>query len=80
MVSAEVDLWCGFFGGLAGGAAPVQKNGDYQMKKTLFSLAAVVALGTGAASAADLKMAYKAAPPVYVSPWDIAFGSALASD
>lgn len=50
------------------------------MKKLLLSLTAVVALGSGAASAADLKMPVKAAPPVYVSPWDIAFGSAIASD
>jgi hypothetical protein len=50
------------------------------MKKMLLSLAAVVALGTGAASAADLRMPVKAVAPVYVTPWDIAFGSAIASD
>src|ERR1700731_871283 len=43
--------------------------------------AAALALGCSTASglAADLKMPLKA-PPVVVSPWDIAFGSALMSD
>jgi hypothetical protein len=50
------------------------------MKKMLFSLAAVVALSTGAANAADLRMPVKAPPPVIVTPWDIAFGSAITSD
>jgi uncharacterized protein (TIGR02001 family) len=49
------------------------------MKK--LACAAALALGCSTASslAADLKMPVKA-PPVVVSPWDIAFGSALMSD
>ena len=50
------------------------------MKKTLFTLAAAMVLGAGAAQAADLKMAVKAPPPVIVSPWDVAFGGAVMSD
>jgi hypothetical protein len=53
------------------------------MKKMGLSVAAVLALGVGAASAADLpaKMYTKAAPvPAVTSPWDIAFGSAIMSD
>ena len=49
------------------------------MKKTLVSVAAVLAIGVGAASAADLPAkVYKKAPPVVAfDPWDIAFGSEI---
>src|SRR5260221_14013882 len=49
------------------------------MKK--LACAAALALGCSTASglAADLKIPVKA-PPVVVSPWDIAFGSAIMSD
>ena len=54
------------------------------MKKVRMSVAALVAMGlsAGAASAADLPAkVYKKAPVVAeVSPWDIAFGSAIMSD
>src|ERR1700730_5344851 len=54
-----------------------QGNGEV-MKK--LACAAALALGCSTASslAADLKMPVKA-PPVVVSPWDIAFGSAIMS-
>jgi Bacterial protein of unknown function (Gcw_chp) len=50
------------------------------MKK--FACVAILAFGFSTASglAADLKMPTKAPPPVPVSPWDIAFGSAIMSD
>lgn len=53
------------------------------MKKVSLSIAAVTvaAMGMGSASAADLGKVYTKAPPVaVVSPWDIAFGSAIMSD
>jgi hypothetical protein len=54
------------------------------MKKLGLSVAAVLALGMGTASAADVpikKMYTKAAPaPVASSPWDIAFGTGIMSD
>lgn len=53
------------------------------MKKVSLSIAAVAvaAMGLGSASAADLGKVYTKAPPVaVVSPWDIAFGSAIMSD
>ena len=52
------------------------------MKKAGLSIAAVIALGLGSASAADLGKVYKKAPPpvVAVPAWDIAFGSAVMSD
>jgi hypothetical protein len=52
------------------------------MKKVIVSVAALLAIGVGAASAADLPAkAYKKAPPVVAfDPWDIAFGSSIASD
>jgi uncharacterized protein (TIGR02001 family) len=52
------------------------------MKKTIVSVAAVLAIGVGAASAADLPAkVYKKAPPVVAfDPWDIAFGSAIMND
>jgi uncharacterized protein (TIGR02001 family) len=52
------------------------------MKKTILSVAAVLAIGVGAASAADLPAkVYKKAPPVAAfDPWDVAFGSAIMSD
>ncbi len=51
------------------------------MKKIL-TIAAVLALGVGAAQAADLRKVYTKAPPppVEVSPWDFAFGAGIASD
>jgi hypothetical protein len=52
------------------------------MKKTILSVAAVLAIGAGAASAADLPAkVYKKAPPVVAfDPWDIAFGAAIMND
>jgi len=53
------------------------------MKKISLAVAALLTVGMGAASAADLPAkVYKKAPPVadIVSPWDIAFGSAIMSD
>lgn len=52
------------------------------MKKVSLSVAAIIAMGLGSASAADLGKVYKKAPaPVeVVSPWDIAFGAAIMSD
>ena len=52
------------------------------MKKTLLSVAAVLAIGVGSAQAADLaaKMYTKAPPIVAFDPWDIAFGSAIMND
>jgi uncharacterized protein (TIGR02001 family) len=50
------------------------------MKK--LACAAALALGCSTVSgwAADLKMPTKAPPPAVMSPWDIAFGSAIMSD
>src|SRR5262249_48124738 len=55
------------FGSLGGrGVAPIRESGD-TMKKVLFSSVALIALGTGLASAADLPV--KAPPaPVYAPP------------
>lgn len=52
------------------------------MKKTILSLAAVLAVGAGSAQAADLATkVYKKAPPVAAfDPWDIAFGAGVMSD
>jgi hypothetical protein len=52
------------------------------MKKSIISVAAVLAIGVGSASAADLPAkVYKKAPPVVAfDPWDIAFGSAIMND
>jgi uncharacterized protein (TIGR02001 family) len=52
------------------------------MKKIGLSLVALLALGVGAASAADLPAkVYTKAPPVPdVTPWDIAFGAGIMSD
>lgn len=51
------------------------------MKKVSLSVAAILAVGIGSASAADLGKVYtKAAPMPVVSPWDIAFGGAIMSD
>jgi len=48
------------------------------MKKVVFSAATLLALGAGAAFAADLDKVYTKAPTVaVVSPWDIAFGAAI---
>jgi len=49
------------------------------MKKLVLA-AAAVAIATGSASAADMYVKAKAAPPVVVSPWDFAFGSAIMND
>ncbi|MCF8477458.1 MAG: TorF family putative porin [Pseudolabrys sp.] len=52
------------------------------MKKVVLSVVAALAVSTAApAFAADMPVkAYKAAPAPYVSPWDIAFGTAFTSD
>jgi hypothetical protein len=52
------------------------------MKKSILSVAAVLAIGVGSASAADLPAkVYKKAPPIVAfDPWDIAFGSAIMND
>lgn len=52
------------------------------MKKVSLSVAAMIAMGLGSASAADLGKVYTKAPPVVeaVSPWDVAFGAAIMSD
>ncbi|MGX7742388.1 TorF family putative porin [Rhodopseudomonas parapalustris] len=52
------------------------------MKKTILSVAAVLAVGVGSASAADLpaKMYTKAPPVVAFNPWDVAFGTSVSSD
>ena len=53
------------------------------MKKTLVSVAAVLAIGVGSAFAADLPAkVYKKAPPPAAAfdPWDFAFGSAIMND
>ena len=52
------------------------------MKKTILSVAAVLAIGAGSAQAADLpaKIYTKAPPIVAFDPWDVAFGGAIMSD
>ncbi|ABE41352.1 TorF family putative porin [Rhodopseudomonas pseudopalustris] len=52
------------------------------MKKTIISVAAVLAVGVTSASAADLpaKVYSKAPPIVAFDPWDIAFGAAVMSN
>jgi uncharacterized protein (TIGR02001 family) len=51
------------------------------MKKVILSTAVAIVMAASAATAADLRPAYKAAPPPPPpSPWDIAFGGAIASD
>lgn len=52
------------------------------MKKTILSVAAVLAVGVGSAQAADLPAkVYTKAPPVVVfNPWDVAFGTSVSSD
>ncbi|WP_022720131.1 TorF family putative porin [Rhodopseudomonas sp. B29] len=52
------------------------------MKKTILSLAAVLAVGAGSAQAADLatKVYTKAPPVVAFDPWDVAFGAGIMSD
>ena len=51
------------------------------MKKVLATILVAAAFSATAAYAADLKMATKAPPPpAPVSPWDVAFGSWVASD
>src|SRR5262249_34723296 len=47
------------------GVAPIQESGNTPMKKAIITGAALLALGTGVAGAADLP--YKA-PPVYMPP------------
>ncbi len=64
-----------------GNEAEVSTMMGIVMKKLGLSVA-LLALGVGAASAADLpaKVYTKAPAPVVVSPWDIAFGAAVMSD
>ncbi len=52
------------------------------MNKSILSVAAVLAIGVGSASAADLpaKVYTKAPPIVAFDPWDIAFGSSITND
>jgi uncharacterized protein (TIGR02001 family) len=51
------------------------------MKKYVVPAMVAVAVSAGPALAADMgKPVYKAAPPVVVSPWDVAFGAGVASD
>lgn len=52
------------------------------MKKAGLSVVALVALGLGSASAADLGKVYTKAPPPapVVSPWDVAFGAAITNN
>jgi hypothetical protein len=52
------------------------------MKRSIMSVAAMLAIGVGSASAADLPAkVYKKAPPIVAfDPWDIAFGSAIMND
>jgi hypothetical protein len=50
-----------------------------EMKKLGTSLVALMAL-TGSSFAADMPVKAVKAPPVVVSPWDIAFGAALMND
>jgi len=51
------------------------------MKKFVMPAMFALAVSAGPALAADIaKPVYKAAPPVVVSPWDIAFGAGIASD
>ncbi len=50
------------------------------MKKLVLSIAALVACAAPALAADMVTKGKKAVTPIYVSPWDIAFGGALASD
>lgn len=52
------------------------------MKTSFLSVTALLAVGIGAAHAADLpaKVYTKAPPVVAFDPWDVAFGAAIASD
>ena len=51
------------------------------MKKVVLSAVAALAVTAGPAFAADMPVkAYKAAPVAYVSPWDVAFGTAFTTD
>src|ERR1700761_8405226 len=49
------------------------------MKKVVLA-ATALAMISGSALAADMPVKAKAPPPVVVTPWDLAFGSALMSD
>jgi uncharacterized protein (TIGR02001 family) len=65
----------------AAGVGQSRHRKGLTMKKLVISTAVAIALGMGAASAADLKPVYKAPPaPVVASPWDFAFGSAIMND
>ncbi len=56
-------------------------NGDGDVMKKIVLLATALAMVSGSAVAADMRVkAYKAPPPVAFDPWDIAFGSSIASD
>lgn len=58
----------------------VKKKG-LAMKKFVMPAIFALAVSAGPALAADIaRPVYKAAPPVVVSPWDIAFGAGIASD
>jgi hypothetical protein len=51
------------------------------MRKTALPALAILALSAGVAAAAEMPAkAYTKAPPVVVSPWDIAFGAGIAND
>jgi uncharacterized protein (TIGR02001 family) len=51
------------------------------MKKMVLPVMAMIAMGASAAMAADLPAkVYTKAPPLVVSPWDIAFGAAITND
>lgn len=51
------------------------------MKKMVLPVMALIAMGASAAMAADLPAkVYTKAPPLVVSPWDIAFGASITND
>lgn len=51
------------------------------MKKMVLPVMAMIAMGAGAAMAADLPAkVYTKAPPLVVSPWDVAFGASITND
>jgi hypothetical protein len=52
------------------------------MKKTILSVAAMLAIGVGSAQAADMAAKiYKKAPPIVAfDPWDVAFGAGIMND
>src|SRR5665213_1226011 len=50
------------------------------MKKVVLSVLAALAVSAAPAFAADMPVKAKMAAPVYVSPWDVAFGTAFTTD